>query len=400
MALPERTEVLVVGGGIIGLTIARELVFAGRSDVVIIDKEPELGRHASGRNSGVLHAGIYYATDSLRARSCLAGNRLMRAYCKEKGLPLLEAGKVVVARSEAELPTLEELHRRASANGARVRMIDERELAEIEPLARTAGRALHSLDTAVVDPRAVVASLRDDLEASGRARVVTGCRFLSLVGPASAETSAGTIRFERIVNAAGAYCDEVARAFGVGARYRLIPFKGIYRKLRPGADFQVNGNIYPVPDIRNPFLGVHFTRSAHGEVYVGPTAIPALGRENYGLLRGAGREGLRIALEDAALFLRNRKFRSVALTEPRKYLPAFFHRDAARLVKRYDPALFDAAEKVGIRPQLVDWSTKELVMDFVVEAKDASVHVLNPISPAFTSSMDLARTIVREHLSG
>ncbi|HVI96864.1 MAG TPA: FAD-dependent oxidoreductase, partial [Anaeromyxobacter sp.] len=160
MALPQRTEVLVVGGGIIGLTIARELVFAGRSDVVVIDKEPELGRHASGRNSGVLHAGIYYATDSLRARSCLAGNRLMRAYCKEKGLPLLEAGKVVVARSEAELPTLEELHRRATANGARVRMIDERELAEIEPLARTTGRALHSLDTAVVDPKAVVASLR------------------------------------------------------------------------------------------------------------------------------------------------------------------------------------------------------------------------------------------------
>ena len=397
MELPQRTEVLVVGGGIIGLTIARELVFAGRSDVVVIDKEPELGRHASGRNSGVLHAGIYYATDSLRARSCLAGNRLMRAYCKEKGLPLLEAGKVVVARSEAELPTLEELHRRATANGARVRMIDERELAEIEPLARTTGRALHSLDTAVVDPKAVVASLREDLEASGRARVVTDCRFLALAGPASADTSAGTIGFERIVNAAGAYCDEVARAFGVGARYRLIPFKGIYRRLRRGADFPVNGNIYPVPDMRNPFLGVHFTRSAHGDVYVGPTAIPALGRENYGLLRGAGREGVRIALEDAALFVRNRKFRSVALTEPRKYVPAFFHRDAARLVKRYDPALFERAEKVGIRPQLVDWRTKELVMDFVVEAKDASVHVLNPISPAFTSSMDLARTIVREH---
>jgi L-2-hydroxyglutarate oxidase LhgO len=323
----------------------------------------------------------------------------MRAYCKEKGLPLLEAGKVVVARSEDELPTLEELHRRATANGARVRMIDERELEEIEPLARTAGRALHSLDTAVVDPKAVVASLRDDLEASGRARVVTGCRFLALDGPGAARTSAGTIRFERIVNAAGAFCDEVARAFGVGARYRLIPFKGLYRKLRRGADFPVRGNIYPVPDIRNPFLGVHFTRSARGDVYVGPTAIPALGRENYGLLRGAGRESARILLEDAALFVRNPKFRSVALTEPRKYLATFFHRDAARLVKRYDPALFEAAEKVGIRPQLVDWRTKELVMDFVVEAKDASVHVLNPISPAFTSSMDLARTIVRDHLS-
>jgi L-2-hydroxyglutarate oxidase len=396
--LPDRADVLVVGGGIIGLTVARELVRAGRSGVVILEKEPELGRHASGRNSGVLHAGIYYAPDSAKARTCLAGNRLMRAFCKEKGLPVLEAGKVIVARTEEELPTLDELHRRASANGARVRFVDEKELAEIEPMARTVGKALHSLDTAAVDPKAVLRALREELEGAG-ARIVTGCRFLGRDGPDAVQTSAGRIRFGRLVNAAGAHCDEVARAFGVGEHYRLIPFKGIYRKLRPGASFPVNGNIYPVPDIRNPFLGVHFSRSVHGDVYLGPTAIPALGRENYGLLRGAGGEAFAIALADAALFFTNPKFRTVALTEPRKYLPSYFHRDAARLVKRYDPSLFVAADKVGIRPQLVDWRTKELVMDFLVEARDATVHVLNPISPAFTSSMDLARTIVREHLS-
>ncbi len=396
--LPERADVVVVGGGIIGLTLARELLRAGRSDVVVLEKEPELGRHASGRNSGVLHAGIYYAPDSSKARTCLAGNRLMRAFCKEKGLPVLEAGKVIVARTEAELPTLEELHKRATANGARVRFVDERELAELEPMARTVGRALQSLDTAAVDPRAVLAALRAELEAGG-ARIVTGCRFLGRAGLDRVRTTAGEIGYRRLVNAAGAHCDEVARAFGVAEHYRLIPFKGIYRKLRPGATFPVNGNIYPVPDIRNPFLGVHFSRSVHGDVYLGPTAIPALGRENYGLLRGSGREALSIVLSDAALFFANPKFRAVALTEPRKYLPAFFHRDAARLVKRYDPALFDRADKVGIRPQLVDWRTKELVMDFLVEARDATVHVLNPISPAFTSSMDLARTIVREHLS-
>jgi L-2-hydroxyglutarate oxidase LhgO len=394
---PDRSDVLVVGGGIIGLTITRELLAAGVGDVVVLEKEPELGRHASGRNSGVLHAGIYYAPDSMKARSCLNGNRLMSAYCREKGLPLHQGGKVVVARSEAELPTLDELHRRATANGARVRFVDEKELAEIEPMARTTGRALHSLDTAVVDPKAVLASLRADLEASGRVRLVTACRFTGLAGTDVAETTLGRIRFRRLVNAAGAHCDRVARPFGVGLHHRLIPFKGIYRKLRPGGDFPVNGNVYPVPDIRNPFLGVHFTRSAHGDVYVGPTAIPALGRENYGLFRGADGEAFAILAEDAVLFARNAKFRSVALSEPRKYIPAFFHRDAARLVKRYDPAMFEAAEKVGIRPQLVDWRTKELVMDFLVEARDATVHVLNPISPAFTSSMDLARSVVRDH---
>jgi (S)-2-hydroxyglutarate dehydrogenase len=395
--LPERAEIVIVGGGIIGLTVARELVLSGRPDVVVLEKEAGLGAHASGRNSGVLHAGIYYAPDSAKARTCLAGNLLMRAYCKERGLPVLEAGKVIVARSEGELPVLEELHRRATANGARVRFVDEEELAEIEPMARTAGRALQSLDTAAVDPKAVLQALRGDLEEAG-ARVVTGCRFLERDGPDAIRTTRGRIRFGRLVNAAGAHCDEVARAFGVGEHFRLIPFKGIYRKLRPGASFPVRGNIYPVPDIGNPFLGIHFSRSVHGDVYLGPTAIPALGRENYGLLRGAGREALSIGLADAALFIANPKFRAVALSEPRKYLAAFFHRDAARLVKSYDPSLFPAADKVGIRPQLVDWRTKELVMDFLVEAKDATVHVLNPISPAFTSSMELARAIVRAHL--
>jgi L-2-hydroxyglutarate oxidase LhgO len=396
--LPDRTDVLVVGGGIVGLTLARELVLAGYGDVVVLEKEPELGRHASGRNSGVLHAGIYYSEGSLRARSCLAGNRLMRAYCREKGLPLLETGKVIVARGEEELPVLEELRRRATANGARVEMVDEAQLADIEPLARSAaGRALFSRDTAVVDPMAVLQALAADLAATGRCRLVTDCRFLRLQGTGVAETSQGRVAFRRLVNAAGAHCDTVARAFGLAQHYRLIPFKGIYRQLRAGRDYPVRGSIYPVPDVRHPFLGIHFTRGAHGELTLGPTAIPALGRENYGLLRGVDRGGLGILLADAALFFRNPKFRQLALTEPRKYLPGAFDRDAARLVKRFDPADFERSPKVGIRAQLVDWRTKELVMDFLVEAKDASVHVLNPISPAFTASMEIARTVVREH---
>ncbi len=397
MATIDRADVLIVGGGIIGLTLAREIVGQGRHGVVVLEKEPELGRHASGRNSGVLHAGIYYAPDSLKARSCLSGNRLMRAYCKDKGLPLAETGKVIVARSEEEQPVLEELHRRAVANGARVEFIDEKQLAELEPAARSAGRALYSHDTAVVDPKAILARLRADLEASGGARIVTGCAFVGLSAPGMAATTSGPIRYGRFVNAAGAHCDRVARHFGIGGEYRLIPFKGIYRKLKHGAAFAVRGNIYPVPDIRNPFLGVHFTRSAGGDVYVGPTAIPAFGRENYGVLRGIDREAFALLGRDAAMFVANPKFRSVAMTEPRKYLARWFNRDAARLVKHFEPSEFGRADKVGIRPQLVDWRTKELVMDFLVQAKDESLHVLNPISPAFTSSMDLARAILREH---
>jgi L-2-hydroxyglutarate oxidase len=393
----ERADVVIVGGGIVGLSIARELASRGARDVLVLEKEEGLGRHASGRNSGVLHAGIYYAPDSRKAKTCLAGNMAMRAYCKEKGLPLLECGKVVVAREESELPVLDELFKRATANGARVEMLDEKGLASVEPCARTVGRALWSRDTAVVDPKAVLASLLGALTAGGKVRIRTGIEVLGAGAKGEIRTTAGTIGYGRLVNAAGAHCDRVARFFGVGEHYRLIPFKGIYRKLRKGARLTVNGNVYPVPDPRNPFLGVHFTRSVHGDVYLGPTAIPAFGRENYGILTGIDRDAPRIAFEDAVLFFRNAGFRSVALSEPRKYVPAYLHRDAARLVHGFDPAEVEPADKVGIRPQLVDWRTKQLLMDFIVERSGDTLHVLNPISPAFTSSMELARQIVEEH---
>ena len=398
--VPDKADVLIVGAGIIGLTLARRLVMAGCDNVVIVEKEKALGMHASGRNSGVLHAGIYYDPDSMKAKSCLKGNFLMRAYCREKGLPLLATGKVIVARDEGEHPALHELERRATANGAKVEMIDEEQLAGIEPNARTVGKALFSHYTACVDPGAVLDSLRRDLEAGGKTTLVTGCLFRGLRGSRTAVTSRGDISFRKFVNASGAYCDRIAHMFGVGRQYRLIPFKGIYRKLRKGLSHTVRGNIYPVPDIRNPFLGVHFSRDIHGEVVLGPTAIPAFGRENYGFVSGIDREAVSIAFSDAILFFRNPKFREVALTEPRKFLSRAFFRDAARLVKVLSPSDIEPSEKVGIRAQLVDWRTKELVGDFRVIADGDAVHILNPISPAFTSSMDIAETLVREHFPG
>jgi L-2-hydroxyglutarate oxidase LhgO len=390
-------EILIVGGGIIGLTIARELTQKGYEHVVIIDKEKDLGKHASGRNSGVLHAGIYYTPDSLKARSCLNGNFLMRTYCKEKGLPILESGKVIVTRNEKEISTLKELHRRALANGAKVDMVSEEELNEIEPNARTVHRAIYSHHTAVVDPKKIVISLERDLAASGKVQFLLNCNFLGIKGSSTAITTGGEIEFKRFINAAGAHCDRVARAFDLGFNLRMIPFKGIYKKLKKDKAHLVRGNIYPVPDIRNPFLGIHFTRSVHGEVYLGPTAIPALGRENYGILQGIDSEAFSILFRDAVLFCANPKFRDVALTEPKKYLTPYFFNSALKLVKKLDPMDIESAHKVGIRAQLVDWDKKELILDFLVQKEGESIHILNPVSPAFTSSMDLARTIVRDY---
>lgn len=395
--LPEKAEILIVGAGIIGLTIARELVLHGYGDIVILEKESELGCHASGRNSGVLHAGIYYAPDSLKARSCLNGNMLMRAYCKEKGLNILESKKVIVTRSEAEIATLHDLYERSLKNGAKVDLIDEKQLSEIEPNARTVGQALYSHYTAVVDPKQVLASLKDDLITSGKVTIIFDCAVTGLSGSKSVDTTKGSIAFSRLINAAGAYSDKIAHLFGIGHEYALIPFKGIYRLLREGLPWTVNGNIYPVPDIRNPFLGVHFTRSVYGKIYLGPTAIPALGRENYGIFSGIDSECFKILFEDAVMFFKNREFRTVALSEPKKYIPAVFFSDAKKLVKQLSPEDMLASPKVGIRAQLVDWKSKKLVMDFMLKADGGNVHILNPVSPAFTSSMDLAQTLVREY---
>ena len=385
----EHAQVVIAGAGVVGLTLARELAGEGL-DVLILDKEDRPGRHASGRNSGVLHAGIYYSPGTSRAATCLAGNMLMRAYCRERGLPLLESGKVIVAATPAQVRTLRALYARAVGAGARVELLDEKNLREVEPRARTLGLAIHSPLTAVVDPRAVLESLRADLEATGRVRLRFGVTATGPAGRRTLATSAGPVEYRAFVNASGAHADRLAHAFGLGRGLVLVPFKGIYRKLTPQAAALVRGSVYPAPDPDTPFLGVHFTRSAHGEVYIGPTAIPAFGRENYGILKGLDAEAPEILWRDAKLFAVNPAFRRVALTEPRKYRFRHFFADAARLVDGVRPGDVLPSPKAGIRPQLVDVARNALVMDFLTESGEADLHVLNAISPAFTSSMALA----------
>ncbi|MCU0822886.1 MAG: L-2-hydroxyglutarate oxidase [Spirochaetes bacterium] len=391
-------DILICGGGIIGLTIARELLSRGHENIVLIEKEKELGLHASGRNSGVLHAGIYYSTDSLRAKSCLKGNFLMKEYCRKNNLPLNECGKVIVAKNEAEIKTLHELHRRAIANGAKVDLIDEKQLAGIEPNAKTCRQALYSHYTAVVDPKKILKSIFDELSASAKINILMGAKFLRLKGSSTAITKHGEITFKQFINAAGAYSDSIAHSFGVGINFKLIPFKGIYRKLKKEQSGFVRANIYPVPDIRNPFLGVHFTKGISGDVYLGPTAIPAFGRENYGIIKGINFEAIDIIRREIMLLFAEPKFREVAFIEPRKYYFPYFFRDAKSLVKNISPDFVIPSDKAGIRPQLVDWDKKELVQDFKIIKDGDSVHILNAISPAFTGSFDFASFVVNEYL--
>jgi L-2-hydroxyglutarate oxidase LhgO len=390
----KKANIIICGAGIVGLTIARELMQRGHEDIFVLEKEAALGCHASGRNSGVLHTGVYYTPDSLKARTCHQGNALLQAYCQEHDLPLQKTGKVIVASEPERLSTLDELYHRALRNGAEVRIVNTRELRDIEPNARTMERAIFSPQTCVFSPKAVLKALVTELEASGKAYVLLNHRIKAIIpGKRILHATQERYAYNYLINACGTYSDRLAHAFGLGTDYAVLPFKGLYRRLRPERNHIVRGNIYPVPDIRNPFLGVHFTKGVDGSVYIGPTSTPAFGRENYGIFQGLDREAPRILARDAVLFFRNAQFRAIALSEPLKYYFPKFFRDAKRLVHELNPSDVQPSPKVGIRPQLVNLASGEMAMDFVIERDAHSLHVLNAISPAFTASMAFARMV-------
>lgn len=386
---------LIIGAGITGLTIARELISKGVDDIVILEKEATLGAHASGRNSGVLHAGIYYSPGTYKARFCVEGNRLLREYCWENELSLNENGKIIVT-DDSRVDDLLELKRRADQSGATSQIIERADLLEFEPYALPSEKALYSPNTAVFNPKQILASLRSELERSGKVNFEFGELYTALSGSSVAITSQNKIKFENFINAAGSFADKVAHSFGLGTEYKVLPFKGTYKKITKQRDFLVRGNIYPVPDLRNPFLGVHFTRGYDGDVYIGPTAIPAFGREEYGIFDNLSAESISILARDAVLFFTNPGFRSAAQNETMKYFKRYMFEEAKKLVPELKIEDIQDSSKVGIRPQLVDWNTKEMVMDFIVIKDGDSTHILNAISPAFTCSMAFAKHVVED----
>jgi len=390
-----KCDFLVVGAGVIGISIARTLRrrFGGR--VVVIEKEPQAGWHASGRNSGVLHAGVYYKAGTLKARLCVEGNRRLREYCRSHGIPLNEHGKVIVARTPDDDAPLLDLYSRAQGNQVRVELVDEQTLREIEPSARTAGRALYVKDTAVVDPQQVMHAMVEDARREG-VDVRCGISWLGRAGEDSVRTSTGLLGYGHLVNCAGLFADRLAHAFGVGMQYRILPFRGQFFRLRPESRVRVRGNIYPVPDLRNPFLGVHYTRRPDGTVTVGPSALPLLGREQYRGWRGANvRDTVTMGTFLLRLFGRNRDhFRSLALKELMKMSNRGFFREADGLGVGLQRGDLLAGKEPGIRAQLVDTRTADLLNDFVVECGPRSTHVLNAVSPAFTSSLPFSEYVV------
>jgi L-2-hydroxyglutarate oxidase len=388
------TDFLVVGGGIVGISIARELRRRHPElAVTVLEKEPACGRHASGRNSGVLHAGFYYTADSLKARFTRDGNRALAAYCDAKGLPLNRCGKLVVARTAADHPQMDELLRRGAANGVDLESITEAEAQRIEPRVKTCERAIFSPHTATADPGAVLDAMRED---AVRERITFALAdgFLRRRGE-EVESARNIYRAGYVVNAAGLHADRIARQYGFSEHYRILPFKGLYLYGDESAG-PFRTNIYPVPDLRNPFLGVHFTVTVDGHAKIGPTAIPAFWREQYAGLAGLSlRDFVEIAgLQCGLLFTAGFEFRRLAIEELRKYDRRHLVALAGALATDVKPEHWRRWGRAGIRAQLLDIRTRKLEMDFVIEGDKRSMHVLNAVSPGWTCSLPFASHVV------
>lgn len=378
----------IVGAGIVGL--ATSLMLMKRYPalrIAVLEKESKVAQHQSGHNSGVIHAGIYYQPESLKARLCLQGGRQLIDFCNAHGISYECCGNVVVATNQRELETLDELHRRGITNAVRgLRYITSRELREIEPHA-TGLAALHSPNTCIVDYGRVANAMADDLQRQGVdlltahevVAIQEGDRALTV------RTARETVRAAYLVNCAGLYSDAIACLLGMQTQVRIIPFRGEYYVLRPDRRGLVRGLIYPVPDPQFPFLGVHFTRTVHGQVEAGPNAVLALAREGYTRTTIDARELLQTVAHPGFWRLARRYYRTGFDEFKRSFSKASFAAALQRLVPEVQAGdLLPAG--AGVRAQAVG-PTGALLDDFVIVSSPRAVHVLNAPSPAATASL-------------
>ena len=395
-----KTDFLIIGAGITGLAVAKALRETyPEKEICIVEKESNLGFHASGRNSGVLHAGFYYTPDSLKAKFTRQGNQELKEFYEEKSLKVNKCGKIVVAKNESELEILFELKKRGEINGVELSIITEKELKELEPNAKTYKYALFSPNTATVDPLEVLKALESELKEKEVKFFFNSPYRERLSDDVGIIAGDKIFKAEKIINCAGLYADKIAKDFGFSKYYELVPFKGVYLEYK-GNDQFIKRNIYPVPDIRFPFLGVHFTVRVDGKIKIGPTAMPAFWRENYkGFNNFNFKELLETIKWDALMFIKKAEFRRLAIEEMRKYIKSYLVEQAKMLAYNTPSADLFKWGKPGIRAQLIDKRSLTLIQDFVVEGDKYSVNILNAVSPAFTASFPFARYVVEKYIN-
>lgn len=386
-------KLAIIGGGIVGLSIGIAALNRGIDSVTIFEKEALPGLHASSRNSGVLHSGIYYSADSLKAKFSLEGNAELRRRIIDANLPILESGKLIVSRNKESEDYLSILMERAEVNGVEARRLPQSELRLFEPRAKTFDSFIHVRRTAVASPRAVFEILADEYEALG-GKWFFESKIKDLRAFQERNITSGNGRFDLIVNAAGAFALDLAKTVGVGTDLLVTPFLGLYWGV-PKDKLPLKIPLYPTPHPINPFLGVHLTPTVSGLTKIGPTAIPIFGREQYTLLSGFEPSDLFESVKALSRIALGTKHSLVSMivSELPKSMRANMVREAEQLFDGVDKVRGWQAVPGGIRAQLVN-KDGELLQDFMVEKSDGIIHVLNAVSPGWTSALPFGRWIV------
>ena len=388
----------IIGSGIIGLTLAFKLKQKfNNSKIVIFEKEPNSISHGSGRNSGVLHSGIYYEPGSLRANLCVTGVKELKEYIKSENLWINECGKLLLPTSEYSYSNLENLFNRAKKNGVEINKIKNEEIKRIEPNTNCQFEyGLHVPFTSVADPKEVSKSLIENLKKMN-VEINYNSKILK-ISEQKLFTQNNTIEAGHIFNCAGLFADEIAKNSNLEFRYSFLPFKGKYWKIT-NKSFKLNHLVYPIPDLRYPFLGLHSSHNRHGDFYIGPSSTPVFGREKYnGILGDNLKESISLIFNFSKKIIFNEnKLRTLALQELSLLTKRGFFNQIKKMFNNINPDDLELSDqKVGIRSQIFDPQSKNLVNDFVVINQKNTTHVLNAISPAWSASFAFADHLINE----
>ena len=388
----------IIGSGIIGLTLAFKLKQKfNNSKIVIFEKEPNSISHGSGRNSGVLHSGIYYEPGSLRANLCVTGVKELKEYIKSENLWINECGKLLLPTSEYSYSNLENLFNRAKKNGGEINKIKNEEIKRIEPNTNCQFEyGLHVPFTSVADPKEVSKSLIENLKKMN-VEINYNSKILK-ISEQKLFTQNNTIEAGHIFNCAGLFADEIAKNSNLEFRYSFLPFKGKYWKIT-NKSFKLNHLVYPIPDLRYPFLGLHSSHNRHGDFYIGPSSTPVFGREQYnGILGDNLKESISLIFNfSKKIILNENKLRTLALQELSLLTKRGFFNQIKKMLNNINPDDLELSDqKVGIRSQIFDPQSKNLVNDFVVINQKNTTHVLNAISPAWSASFAFADHLINE----
>jgi L-2-hydroxyglutarate oxidase LhgO len=394
----ENSDFLIIGAGIVGISLGIELLnqHSGKK-IIIVDKEGQPGVHASGRNSGVLHAGFYYSPDSLKAKFCKQGNIALKKFCKENNLKILETGKVVVCQNEQDVERLQILYERGIANEVEIELLQSKDLQRIEPAALTFEKFIWSPSTAVGNPKEVIKKLADKFEKLG------GIFYFNSKVKLRSKGNEVTVLVDKdkvftakaVINSAGAYASELAKQVGVGKEYICLPFLGAYKK-----SYLTNKSpkrlIYPVPNPVNPFLGVHTTNTLLNEIKIGPTAFPVIGKEQYRVTDGFRLNELFEFILASKTLLKSDSVDLVSLAKEEgiKLFKRTLINRASKLTNSLSNNSSWKNHPSGIRAQIINTKSNSIELDYILKSDKNVVHILNAVSPGWTSSIPFARWIV------